>query len=101
MRDEPDERRCVRRASAATSANSDSCESRRRSAAGCSRISSSSAAPGGSGGTGSGSDKVFAPDEHAVDLEVVVEHDDVRAHAALDPPDLELADDSRRDRRRG
>src|SRR5918994_1447022 len=92
--------RFVRLASEATSANSDSCESRRRSAAGCSRISSSSAAPGGSSARGSGSDKVFAPNEHAVDLEVVVEHDDVGAHAALDPSDLELADDPGRDRRR-
>src|SRR5918994_5599280 len=87
--------RFVRLASAATSANSVSCARRRRSAAGCSRISSSSAAPGVSGGTSSGSDKRFAPDEHTVHLEVVVEHDDVGAHAALDPPHLELADDSR------
>src|SRR5918994_4108607 len=82
--------RFVRLASAATSANSVSCASRRRSAAGCSRISSSSAAPGGSSATGSGSDKRLAPDEHAVDLEVVVEDDQVRARAALDATHVAL-----------
>src|SRR5205823_15024778 len=76
------------RAAAATRANSRSCSSSPRSACGCSRISPRNWAPGWGGRPGSASagDELIASDEHALDIEVVGQHDDVRGQPGREPP---------------
>src|SRR3954465_13019813 len=76
------------RACAAASAYTGSCSSSARSACGWERISARKCAPSGSGNAAaSGNDTRFAADADAVDLEVVVEHDQVGRE-----PDVEAAD---------
>src|SRR6476620_2489390 len=67
------------RISVAIRANSVSCSSSRSSAAGCSRISSRNWAPGSRAGASASSadDTCASFHEHALDLEVVSEHDEV------------------------
>src|SRR6059058_242391 len=86
------------RAAAATRAYSASCSRSRARASGCSRISARSFSPGSAGaaGTGSGDDTGLAADEDAVDLEVVVEHDDVGGQTGLEATDRREPDDLRR-----
>src|SRR5215467_15026563 len=79
MRTMPGPRRL---ASAAASAKSARCSSRRRSAAGWSLISARYWAPASDG------DTCFTPDQHPLDLELVVEDDQVGGGADCDPPDL-------------
>src|SRR5919198_2595637 len=91
------------RAAAATRAYSLSCWSSERSAFGCSLISARSWAPGSTvraPGAGSGDDTRLPADEHAVDPEVVVEHDDVGRPARVEAPDRRDPDDAGRHRAR-
>src|SRR6478735_10390277 len=93
-------RRPRSRATAATRAYSSSCSSRRSNARGCSRISPRKSSPGTCSGAGSGDDTRLASDEHGLDFEVVVEHDDVRAAADGDAADVAPAEDLRGHSRR-
>src|SRR2546423_13097209 len=75
------------RAVAATRANSRSCSRSPRSACGCSRISPRNWEPGSGGRPGSVSagDELIASDEHALDVEVVRQDDDVGGLPRLAP----------------
>src|SRR3954468_22896626 len=86
------------RACAAASAYTGSCSSSARSACGCERISARKSAPRGSGNAAaSGADTRFAADADAVDLEVVVEHDEVGGQPDVEPADGGEAEHARRD----
>src|ERR1044072_5959254 len=76
-------RRSRSRTTDATPAISASCSSRRRSAAGCSRISATNRVPISL--PFSARDKRLSPDEGADDLEAVVEDDDVRRATGHEP----------------
>src|SRR4051812_49248605 len=85
------------RATAATRAYSRSCSSRPRSACGCPRISDRNCEPGSGGAVRrSGCDELIASDEHALDLEIVGEDDDVGRQPRAESTGLRLADHTRR-----
>src|SRR3954470_3963151 len=86
------------RACAAASAYTGSCSSSARSACGCERISARKSAPSGSGkAAASGNDTCFAADADAVDLEVVVEHDEIGRKPDVEAADRGEAEDTCRD----
>src|SRR6187455_1603256 len=78
-----------RRISSATSANVAEPSSKRRMAAGCSRISSRNRDPGSLGATvaASADDTGTTFHKHALDLQLLAQHDDVCREADADPAD--------------
>src|SRR5581483_9800531 len=89
------------RAAVATRPYALSCSSSARSAAGCSWISVRKTEPRRSRPTGSGDDTVLASDAHALDLEVVVEHEQVGGEPDVEPPQIRRSEHPGRDRARG
>src|SRR5918996_2086135 len=97
------------RISSATRSNSELCSRRRRSAAGCSAISARNRDPGpptgrlgGSGPATASADDTFPPvHEHAVDLELVAQNDDVGRQADREAPDRRKSQHASRHLRRG
>src|SRR4051794_18303052 len=93
-------RRPRSRATAATRAYSSSCSSSLSNARGCSWISARKSLPGTCSGVGSGDDTRLASDQHRLDFEVVVQHDEIRRTADLEAADVVSAQDSCRHGRR-